>query len=398
MTANANAFVPGEPVCLGGEPRGSLSGRSFAAKDLFDVAGQVTGCGNPDWLRTHPPAQRTAVAIEMLLEAGASLMGKTITDELAFSLEGRNAHYGTPRNPSAPGRIPGGSSSGSASAVASGLVDFALGTDTGGSVRIPAALCGTYGIRPTHGSVSLEGVMPFSPSYDTVGWMARDPELLREVGDVLLPPAQRRQLGKLLLVQEMVFLSDPEVAEAFGGAYTAIGRSMGELKPMRLEAWTGMSPEGWMDTFRTIQGYEIAIEHSPWIESVRPRFAPDIAYRFDWSRSITQAAAEAASPRRELFAERLEKGLEDGAVLCLPTAPTTAPELSASDQVYRDYRHRTLISTSISGLSRCPQVTLPIPSHLKTTDLPVGFSLIAARGSDRALLDLAAFLATEMAG
>ena len=166
---------------------GLLDGLTFALKDLIDVAGCRTGAGNPDWLARQSPAERSATVVEKTLAAGATLVGKTITDELAFSLEGRNVHYGSPINPACPDRMCGGSSSGSGVAVAAGLVDFAIGTDTGGSVRVPASFLGVFGFRPSHGAVSLDGVVPFAPSYDTVGWFARDAELLEKVGLVLLP-------------------------------------------------------------------------------------------------------------------------------------------------------------------------------------------------------------------
>src|SRR5271166_643281 len=181
-----NAFCSHSIATLRGAPAGPLAGLKFAAKDLFDIAGHVTGAGNPDWLALHPPAGRTAPVVQALVDAGADMVGKTHTDELSRGIFGENAHYGTPINPRAPGRVPGGSSSGSAAAVAGGLVDFALGTDTGGSVRIPASFCGIFGIRPTHGRLSLEGVVGQAPSFDTVGWFAREAEILARVGEVLL--------------------------------------------------------------------------------------------------------------------------------------------------------------------------------------------------------------------
>ena len=177
---------------------GPLDGLSFGLKDLYDVAGRVTGCGNPDWRRTHAPAPSDCSVLARLLDAGARLTGITHTDELAYSLNGENAHYGTPVNPAAPGRIPGGSSSGSASVTAAGLVDFAIGSDTGGSVRIPATYCGLYGIRTTFGAIPLDRCMPLAPSFDTCGWFARDAEIFTRVGAVLLDqpvtPSRPRRL------------------------------------------------------------------------------------------------------------------------------------------------------------------------------------------------------------
>ena len=164
-----DAFCKDTKAYLAGPLGGPLSNLNFAAKDIFDVAGHVTGGGNPDWKATHPPAERNAWIVQTLVSAGATMVGKTHTDELTRGILGENAHYGTPINSKALGRVPGGSSSGSAAAVAGGLVDFALGSDTGGSVRIPASFCGLYGLRPTHGRIPLEGILMQAPSYDTIG-------------------------------------------------------------------------------------------------------------------------------------------------------------------------------------------------------------------------------------
>src|SRR5262245_20127130 len=177
MPDPSGAFCQHVDVRLAGTTTGPLAGLTFAAKDLFDIAGSRVCAGNPDWLRTHAPAEKTAPAVQILLGAGATLVGKTLTDELAFSMSGENIHYGTPLNPAAPDRIPGGSSSGSASATASKLVDFALGTDTSGSIRVPASYCGLFSMRPTHGRISCQGVVPLAPSFDTIGWFARDAAL-----------------------------------------------------------------------------------------------------------------------------------------------------------------------------------------------------------------------------
>ena len=224
---NLGAFCDWAEVHLPGKAGGPLSGLRFAVKDLYDVEGHVTGCGNPDWLATHEPAESTAPAVTRLVEAGATMIGKTITDELAFSLFGENFHYGAPVNTRAPDRVPGGSSSGSAAAVAGGLVDFAVGSDTGGSVRVPASFCGILGIRPTHGRISIEGCMPLASTFDTVGWFANDPELLERVGRVLLDePAGSKQPGRggVLIAEDAFDLLEPSsrdpVSRALGGPET----------------------------------------------------------------------------------------------------------------------------------------------------------------------------------
>jgi amidase len=181
------AFVPGDRAIVAPTGHGPLDGIQFAVKDLFDVAGFVTSGGNPDWARTHGPATGTAPVVAALLAAGAEMVGKTRTVELAYGLTGENPWHGTPRNPRVPARLPGGSSCGSAAAVAGGLVPLALGSDTGGSVRIPASYCGLYGIRPSQGAIGLAGTIPLAPSLDTPGWFTRSAELLERVGQVLLP-------------------------------------------------------------------------------------------------------------------------------------------------------------------------------------------------------------------
>ena len=210
-----NAFCKDTDAYLEGAAGGPLSGLTFAAKDIFDVVGYVTGGGNPDWKATHEAAKHTAWVVSRLVEAGATMVGKTITDEITRGIFGENAHYGTPVNPRAPGRVPGGSSSGSAAAVAGGIVDFALGSDTGGSVRVPASFCGLYGLRPTHGRIPLDGILLQAPSYDTIGWFARDADLFARIGSVLLqsdiPPVRPRHL---VIAEDAFEVADQRVQEA----------------------------------------------------------------------------------------------------------------------------------------------------------------------------------------
>ncbi|MBT8064149.1 MAG: amidase, partial [Gammaproteobacteria bacterium] len=278
------AFLPDRPIHLAGSASGPLAGLTFAIKDVFDVEGHRTGGGNPDWLDSHAPAGATASAVQRLLGAGATLVGRTVTDELTFSLNGENHHYGTPVNPNAPGRIPGGSSSGSASAVAGGLVDFALGTDTGGSVRLPASNCGIFGIRPTHGRAPNDGVLPLAPSFDTVGWFARHAELLSRVGSVLLdssspPPGPRR----LLVAADAFSLADDSVRP---GLETAIRRIEASLGPADRVTLYPANAEPWLWSFRTLQGIEAWQAHGAWIRQQRPRFGRDIGERFEWAAGL----------------------------------------------------------------------------------------------------------------
>ena len=390
------AFVPGTDVRVEGAASGPLAGLTFVAKDIYDVAGYVTGCGNPDWARTHEPAERNAPTVQTLLDAGARLVGKTITDEIAYSLNGQNVHYGTPVNVNAPGRIPGGSSSGSAAAVAGGLVDFALGSDTGGSVRIPGSYCGLFGLRTSHGRIPLTGIMPLAASFDTVGWFTREAGLLRRVGEVLLgADAPRPAAARRLLVAEDAFaLAEAPVRAALAPFVARLEERLGSAQPVVLGEPEG-GLEAWMIRFRNIQAHEIIEQHGAWIDSVRPRFGADIAERLDWARTITDEEAEAATREREALTERMAALLGDGAVACLPTAPGVAPLLDASAESLRDHRSRVLSLTCVAGLARLPQVTLPVG---RVDGCPVGLSLMGPAGSDLDLLDLAdAFAGWESA-
>lgn len=374
------AFVPGPRVERAGAAVGPLAGLTFAVKDLIDVAGTVTGGGNPDWRRAHGPAARDAPSVARLLAAGARLLGKTITDELAFSLEGANHHDGTPVNPRCPDRLPGGSSSGSAVAVAAGLVDFALGTDTGGSVRVPAGFCGLFGFRPSHGAVSLDGVLPFAPSYDTVGWFARDGETLRQVGQVLLDAAPAAPPQRLVLARDAVALCDPDCAAPLLTAARALG-AIGEV------AVFDGGPTLWHEAYRVLQGYEVWRSLGGWIEAVRPHFGPSIAPRFADAAGISAALATQFAPLRDTLAAHVAALLPLGTGLVLPTAPGRALLKSAPGEEVGRFYSRGLALTSIAGHAGLPQVSLPL---VEVEGCPVGLSVIAARGADASLLALAA--------
>jgi amidase len=379
-----NAFIPHDRVHLAGAPSGPLKGVRFAAKDIYDIAGHVTGCGNPDWLASHGPATATAPTVAKLLTAGAELVGKTITDELAYSLNGQNFHYGTPVNVNAPGRIPCGSSSGSASAVAGKAVDTALGSDTGGSVRVPAAVCGIYGIRPTHGRVSLEGVMPLAPSFDTAGWFARDAALMERIGAVLLGEDSAKPQPGIARISDAFALAEPTVQAA--------------LEPLaqKAEALLGAKPAieignlgDWMLTFRKLQAREIWQTHGPWIEKQHPKFGPEVGARFEWARSVASQPLADEPDRRRSFAARMAAILGSVGLLMLPSAPDIAPLRGLEGQSSQNFRDRTLSLTCIAGMARLPQVNIPAG---RVNGCPVGFSLIGPQGSDRALLRIAAQL------
>jgi amidase len=376
------AFVPQGQVEIEGAARGPLAGATFAVKDIFDVAGTVTGRGNPDWLATHPAASRHASAVQALLEAGARLVGKTITEELAFSIVGTNPHYGTPANVAAPGRVPGGSSSGSAAAVGGGLVDLALGSDTGGSVRVPASYNGIYGMRPSHGRISLAGVMPLAPSFDTVGWFAREPALFVTAGRVLLDDrASGRPPGRLLLATDAFERAGSEVAQALGPAIGAVESELGEARPVIVSA-DGL--DAWYAVLRTLQAAEAWAEHGPWLERAKPRIGPYLALRLRLASTVTAAEVARAQAARTAIRARLDRLLEGDALMLLPSAAGPAPLIDAPMAEHERVRAATIGITCIASLGGLPQVSLPLG---RLPEGPVGLSLLAGRGRDTLLLD-----------
>ncbi len=369
---------------------GTLSGLDVVVKDVFDIAGTVTGFGNPDWARLHGAATADAAVVSRLRDAGARITGKTTTVEFTFGLEGTNHWYPTPRNAAAPGRLPGGSSCGSASAVAAGRAGVGLGSDTGGSVRIPASYCGLFGIRPSQGAISLLGAMPYAPSLDVPGWLCRDAQTLRRVGDALLPCAPALD-GGLLLLREAFDNARPEVAEALGRVcerLAAAGWSMHEL------GLAGDALEPLREAMADIHGREVWQSLGAWIDANGPAMGAHTAQRMRTASRVDAAAARSARSLREAFRERMQRLLGAGAVLVFPTSPCVAPPLDAAPDSLDELRRQTQRVTAIAGLAGLPEVSLPAA---RIDGLPVGLSLVAAAGRDRALLDLAERLWRDLA-
>lgn len=385
MNDPAHAFMPYPAVPVPGASSGPLAGLSFAAKDLFDVAGYPTGGGNPLMLALSGIKQTTAPTVQRLLDAGARFVGKTHTDELAFSMNGKNAHFGTPRNGGAPDRITGGSSNGSASAVSNGLCDFALGTDTGGSVRAPANHCGLYGIRPTHGRISLQRALDLSPSFDTCGFFARTAQTFGRVADVLLgaDAAPLPAKVRLLRPDEVWALLEAPVRDALAPALGRIETLLGAAAACDsvLESFDSMY---W--SFRYLQGREAWLVDGPFIERHAPPLGPGVAERFAWSRAVTDAQVTQATAFRQRFRAQLVQLLGSDGVLVMPTMPEVAPLLSAPEAELETYRNAAIKMLCISGLSGLPQISLPLARRL---DAPLGISLLGPAGSDRSLVALA---------
>jgi amidase len=382
------AFVPGARCVLEPTGKGLLEGLTFAAKDLIDVVGSRTGGGNPDWLASQSVAATSAPVVDDARAGGARLVGKTVTDELAFSLEGANAHYGTPLNPACPERLPGGSSSGSAVAVAAGLVDFALGTDTGGSVRVPASFTGVFGFRPSHGRVSTQGVIAFAPSYDTVGWFARDAGVLGRVGDTLLDGSAEVSVGRLALVRDAFAMADADCAPLL----EAEARSWGTIEEVTV--FDGAQAQ-WLECYRVLQGAEIWEHLGPWITAKRPVFGPSIAPRFADAATIPAPTVVHYREVRGTITKLLQRLTSDGTGLIIPTTPGRALAKSASPAEISSFYRTALPLNAIAGHAGLPQVTLPIA---RIEGCPLGLSIVGPRGADRALLRLAKTLEHSIMG
>jgi amidase len=384
MTNDISAFVPGPRVRIEGRAGGLLSGLSFAAKDLFDVAGVPTGGGNHDWPTGRPIPTKHAWAVQTLLDAGATLIGKTVTDEVSLGILGENAFDGTPVNVRAPGRVPGGSSSGSAAAVAAGLCDTALGTDTGGSVRVPSSFCGLYGIRPTHGRLDLSGMLPQAPTSDTTGWLARDAATFARVSSTLLGEAIPDALPTRLIVAVDAFgFADPGVAAALAPAVERLAGLIGDVREDLL------APQGlsvWARAQRTLQPYEAWLTFRDWLDRSNPRFAFSVARALVIGSMIPESERNWANLMRQEARGRLAYLLQPGTILCLPTTPFAAPLKGQKLSVLDPLRDRITCLCAHGGLTGVPQVSLP----LATVDgLPIGLSILGARGSDATLVAVA---------
>lgn len=381
-----NAFLDLDGIPVSNAQSGPLAGLRLAVKDIYDVAGYRTGCGNPQKYQQASPASATAPAVQALLDSGARFVGKTQTDELAFSLMGLNAHFPSPVNPAAPDRVTGGSSSGSAAAVAGGLADIAAGSDTGGSIRAPASFCGLIGLRTTHGRISLEGAMPLAPSLDTFGWFARDMATYDKVGAVLLgddPHNHELQRPLALDALDGLVLGPREANE-----YRAMVRAVASvLGAPRTVAPLSHSTDDLYWCFRKLQGYEAWQNHGAWIAGGDRMLGPGVKERFEHGAAIDAATAQFETERRVSFRIELADLLGEDGVLVLPTAPGAAPLKAASFDDLQTYRERALRLLCLSGLSGFPQITLPLGL---VDGAPFGLSLLGPKNSDRQLMALAA--------
>jgi amidase len=383
--------VVGDPL-VAPTGSGALDGRTVAVKDVFAVEGFAVGAGIPAYLDEAPREATSAASLRSLLDAGAAVRGIAQTDQLAYSIAGRNAAYGTPPNPAVPGAISGGSSSGPASAVALGQADLGLGTDTAGSIRIPASYQGLWGLRTTYGAVSREGVLPLAPSFDTVGWLARDPAVLEAAAAASLEApagggaATARTDGRLVTAPALAESATPDVRAVFRATLAGWGRDLAVLDdPALVDA----ALDALYEDFRTVQAAEAWAAHGAWVRAHPGARGADVAARFAWASTVSSDAEHAARGRLDAARRGVDAALGD-AVLVLPSAASVAPALDAAGREIEAVRAATLRMTAVAGVTGRPALSAPL---LAVGGAPVGVCLVGPRGSDLELLAVARELA-----
>lgn len=381
----ARAWVEHGKFIIEGSPHGRLTGLTFAVKDVFDVAGYRNGFGNPTWLTSHRPATMTCPVVQSLLGAGATLCGKVLTDEMTFSLNGDNFHYGTPLNTRAPNCVPGGSSSGSAAAVAAGSVDFALGTDTGGSVRVPASYCGVWGLRTTHGAIPIVGVIPIQPSFDTVAWLASNPDVFEMVGEVLLPATQHR-LTRILHLKALWQEADDEIQEGLNHIEERLQTHLKTKATATNLLAGGQRLEDWREPYVVVGAWESWQTHGRWLEQHQPRLGVAIAERFKDAAAVTAQQATVARSTLAAHSAHIKTLIAQDGVAVLPSSASTAPGLNVDPQAVNEVRLRTMRITCVAGIAGLAQISIPLATP---QGKPYGVSLLGPAGSDLALLRLA---------
>jgi len=387
MTAtrdDLNAFLDYPPIEVPHATTGPLAGLTLGVKDIYDVAGHPTGGGNPEYPGAASPASATAPSVQKLLDAGAAYAGKTQTEELTFSLMGQNVHFPHPVNPKARDRVTGGSSSGSAAAVAGGLCDIATASDTGGSVRGPASFCGLIGLRATHGRLSLEKAMPLAPSLDVFGWYARDAATYEKVADVMLgdAPDTARSFRLLRLAAFDALVIGPDEAAEYSRMVAIVESVLGTSREAPALS-ASVDDLYWM--FRRIQAYEAWSIHGEFV-SKTANMDPAVRARFEFGKTLGCEVAVDETKRRGALRTELEALLGEDGLLVLPTMPGAAPKSASTGDELLDYRERALRLLCLSGLSGLPQITIPLGT---VHGAPFGISLIGPRNADRTLVALA---------
>ncbi|GAA1951444.1 amidase [Microbacterium aquimaris] len=383
MIHDGSYFSPGGQFTLTEVDDGPLRGVTVAVKDLYDVAGRVTGAGNPALTFDGSPARSHAVAVSRLLSAGATVMGKTATDELAAGMFGVNSHFGTPWNPAALDRVPGGSSSGAASAVAAGDAALGLGTDTGGSVRTPASFCGLFGLRTTHGRIPLEGVRPMAPGFDTVSLLARRTDVIAAALEALVDTsAAPRHITRLIVAEDLLAPADPDTVALVHRTAARWSRLWGLELETRRVCPEGVTPADLVDTFWPLMSRQLWESNGEWVLTEDPPLGEGIRDRILAAGQVDDAQVAVADTARHALANALSDHMED-ALLVLPTAVGPAPLRTASFDELMDYRTRNLPLVVPASLCAMPQLSVPTGI---VDGAPVGVSLLGMPGDDEVLL------------
>ena len=359
---------------------GPLSDLTFVVKDMCEIKGFKSSCGNPDFYEKCLPADDFAPFLKDILNKGATLKGITICDEFFYSLIGENGHYGTPANLNAPGCVPGGSSSGSAAALTTNLYDFSIGSDTGGSVRVPASFCGLLGIRPTHNRINTKGVYPMAPTFDTIGWFAKDIKTFKKIGFTVLNQKDKTKnsFKDFVIAEDILELANPNIIHLFNNY---INNSFPEIKKIRLSKQT---KDVIADNFRILQGGEIVENVIPWILKNKPKISPEINNRIEMAIKITKDEINQAVKFRENLKKEIELTLPEGLIALFPTTPFSSPKCGQSDEQLSSYRKKLMEFTSIAGMTSRPQISIP---KFKDNTGPIGISLLGWRYSDEILLE-----------
>lgn len=368
-----------------GNESGLLSARTFVVKDLFDVLGYKTGAGNSKWRELAEPASDHAGAVKRLLQAGAILVGKSQTDEFALSLDGINEHYGTPLNSLYPERIPGGSSSGSAALVAAGMADFGLGSDTVGSIRVPAAYCGLYGFRPSHGVVPLDGVLPLGPSFDTVGWLSKNIELLRDTARVLIPESDSISADPLrVVISESHFQL---VHESYREELIETARKMTScLGSVETTTFDTRVLDGMALTFSLIRSFEAWQYYRHFVEANLAAISKRTLPRLLEGKTVSLNELEMARSNMSAARKLIDTIVKPGTILCLPSIWNLPPRLDAIDSDLDFNRRQNIRLTICSVLGGNPQIVMPVRLN-KDTVLSISF--MGCRGEDLSLIEAA---------
>lgn len=380
-----NGFLPGPLAIVPAIATGPLSGLRFAVKDNIDLKGTVTGIGNPFWSVAREATSVSATVVERLLSAGATAVGKTVMDEFAFSLIGDNRHYGAPANPVCPGKFTGGSSSGSAAAVAGGHVDFALGTDTAGSIRLPASNCGLIGFRPGWDAIDTTGILPLAPCFDVPGWMASSPDVARRVCEVLLPAMEiARPITSYARLTPAFGRLEPALAGLVKHAMKRIPlECAGDADQLSDWPW---SIDEVSEAFRVIQSEQAWRCCADWAQSL-PIESIDagIYQRIIAGRGIAPGQLAAANAVRDRVRDWLSTLAETYGVLAMPTVTQPGLSRSASPSERDAYRSEVLKLTCLASMAGLPEISLPL---VQASDMRLGISLIFPPGGDRHVISI----------